>query len=161
MKRLVPPDLQDISLWPTVDPNAYEGQRRQDLLNRVEAIRLYVIGTPIPKIVAVTNVPRAQIFRLIKRCIEPHNDGRIRGFRALIPFSRSKAYQRTADVRATTRTRHSGSSGAMTALLERHDSLNALVRKMISERAVFIGDRGELCGLHDAHREFIDRKSVV
>src|ERR1035437_2607937 len=155
MKRLVPPDLQDMSLWPTVDPNAFEGQRREDLLNRIEAVRLYVVGTTLSKIVAVTNVPRSQIFRLIKRCIEPHKDGRIRGFRALIPFARSKSYQRTADVRPTTRTRHSGSSGAMTALLERHESLTALLRQMISERAVFSGERGELCGLHDAHRAFI------
>jgi hypothetical protein len=43
----------------------------------------------------------------------------------------------------------------MTALLERHESLSTLLRQMISERAVFIGERGELCGLHDAHREFI------
>lgn len=155
MKRLIPPDLLDLSLWPTIDPNAFVGQSRENLLNRIQAIQLYVAGTTVPNIVAATSVPRAQIFRLIKRCIQPHSDGRIRGFRALVPFARSKAYQRTADVRPTTRARRSGSSGAMTALLERHQSLNTLLRQMLSRRNVFIGARGQLCGLHAAHDDFI------
>lgn len=156
MRRLIPPDLQDLSLWPTVDPTALEGKRQEDLFNRIEAIQLYVSGTPLTKIEAITNVPRIQITRLIKHCIEPHQDGRIRGFRALIPFARSKSYQRIADIRLTTLKSHAGNSGAMTALLERHESLNSLLRQMLSSRIVFIGERGQLCGLHDAHRKFRD-----
>lgn len=153
--KLIPPDLRDLSLWPTVDPTALEGKHRKDFLNRVEAIKMYVVHTPLSRIEQATTVNRVQIYRLIRQCIEPHSDGRIRGFRALIPFVRSKIYQRTAEVRPTTRTRQSGSSGAMTALLDRHGSLTALLRQIITARAVFIGDNGELCGLHNAHREFI------
>ncbi|MBC3910937.1 hypothetical protein [Undibacterium umbellatum] len=75
MKRLIPPDLQDLSQWPTVDPNALEGKRRKSLLNRIEAIRLYVAGTPLAKIEQATTVNRVQIFRLIRHCIEPHSLG--------------------------------------------------------------------------------------
>lgn len=138
MKRLIPPDLQDFSLWPSVDPNALEGQRQKALLNRIEAVRLYAAGTTLSKVENATGVPRMQIYRLVKRCIEPHADGRIRGFRALIPFAKSKTYQRTAAVTPTSRTRHSGSSGAMTALLQRHDSLSALLRYQILQT----------CGVH-------------
>ena len=155
MKQLIPPDLRDLSLWPSVDPNALEGERRESLLNRIEAVRLYAGGTLLTKIEAATNVKRMQIYRLVRSCIQPHHDGRIRGFRALIPYARSKDYLRIADVQPTTRTRHAGSSGAMTALLERHQSLNVFLRQQISKRAVFIGERGELCGLHDVHREFL------
>ncbi len=155
MKRLIPPDLQNLSLWPSVDPNALAGQRRQDLLNRIEAVRLYAAGTALSQVEDATRVPRMQIYRLVKRCIEPHADGRIRGFRALIPFAKSKPYQRTAAVAPTTRTRHAGSSGAMTALLQRHDSLSALLRYQISKHAVYIGARNQLCGLHNVHRKFI------
>lgn len=156
MKRLIPPDLHDLSLWPTADPNALEGERKDGLLRRIDAVRLYAAGTPLSTIESATNVNRVQIFRLIKRCLQPHQDGRIRGFRALIPYARSKAYQRTADVRPTTRTRHSGSSGAMTALLERHESLNSFLRQQLSARAVFIGEHGELCGLARVHLDFLD-----
>jgi transposase InsO family protein len=156
MNRLIPPDLQDLSLWPTVDPNALASERRGALLNRIEAVRLYAAGTPLSEIEKRTSVPRMQISRLIKRCIQPHRDGRIRGFRALIPFARSKMYQRTADVRPTTRTRRSGSSGAMTALLERHENLSLLLRQKLSSRAVFFGARGQLCGLHDVHHDFLN-----
>lgn len=79
-------DLQDLSAWPSVDPNAMQGQRRTDLLNRIEAVRLYVAGTELFKIETATGVPRMQLYRLTRRCIEPDADGRIRGFRALIPL---------------------------------------------------------------------------
>ena len=155
MKRLIPPDLQDLSAWPSVDPNAMQGQRRTDLLNRIEAVRLYVAGTELFKIETATGVPRMQLYRLTRRCIEPDADGRIRGFRALIPFARSKTYVRTADVQPTSRARPSGSSGAMTALLERHESLGVLLRYQIAKREVYIGARGQLCGLHDVHSKFV------
>lgn len=155
MKRLIPPDLRDLSVWPTVDPNAMEGQRRSDLLNRIEAVRLYAVGTPLLTIETATGIPRMQLYRLTKRCIEPDVDGRIRGFRALIPFAKSKKYVRTADVKPTTRERPSGSSGAMTALLQRHESLGALLRYQISKREVYIGTRGQLCGLHAVHSKFL------
>ena len=93
MKRLIPPDLLDLSLWPSVDPNALTAQRQQDLINRIEAVRLYAAGTALSKAEDATGVPRMQIYRLVRRCIEPHADGRIRGFRALIPFTKSKPYQ--------------------------------------------------------------------
>ena len=156
MKRLIPPDLQDLSLWPTVDPNAFEGQRQRDLLSRIEAVRLYRAGTVLLKIEAVTGVRSVQIWRLVKRCIEPDVDGRIRGFRALIPFARSKTYERRADVRPTSRVSHSGSSGAMTALLQRHESLTAMLRYQLSIRAVYIGARGQLSGLHGVHHKFVN-----
>ena len=155
MKRLIPPDLLDLCAWPTVDPNAVQGQRRIDLLNRIEAVRLYATGTPLLDIETATGVPRMQLYRLTKRCIEPDVDGRIRGFRALIPFAKSKKYVRTADVKPTTRARPSGSSGAMTALLQRHESLMALLRYQISKREVYIGARGQLCGLQSVHSKFL------
>jgi len=34
--------------------------------------------------------------------------------------------------------------------------LTALLRRRLSDHAVFIGERGQICGLHDVHREFID-----
>ena len=57
MKRLIPPDLQNLSLWPSVDPNALAGQRRQDLLNRIEAVRLYAAGTALSQVEDATRVP--------------------------------------------------------------------------------------------------------
>lgn len=156
MKQLIPPDLQDLSLWPTVDPNAFEGQQQRDLLSRIEAVRLYRAGTALLDIEAATGVRSVQIWRLVKRCVEPDADGRIRGFRALIPYARFKAYERRAVVRPTTRVSHSGSSGAMTALLQRHESLTAMLRYQLSIRAVYIGARNQLCGLHEVHRKFVN-----
>jgi putative transposase len=154
--RLIPPELQDLSTWPTVDPSALDGQRRKVLLGRIEAVRLYLARYPLNKIIFTTGVSRTQFYHLLRRCVEPHPDGRIRGFRALIPYARATPYERTKPVAPTTRTRHSGSSGAMVKLLKQYDSLTALLRRRLSEHAVFIGERGQVCGLHDVHDEFLD-----
>ena len=155
MGQAIPPELRDLSLWPTVDPNALEGPRSEDLLNRIEAVRLYLEPTSVEQIEFATGVQRSHLYRLLRRCIAPHPDGRIRGFRALIPYAHAKRYERTKPVRPTTQTQHAGSSGAMTALLQRHDSLNALLRRCLSDREVYVGERGQLCGLHKVHRKFI------
>src|SRR6185295_7319099 len=137
MGRLIPPELLELSRWPTVDPSAVDELRRRELMQRMQAVRLYAESTPLQQIEASTGVGRSQLYRLLRHCVEPHPDGRMRGFRALIPYARSRPYQRTKPVRATTRTRRSGSAGAMTALLQRHDSLNALLRRSLSEHEVF------------------------
>ena len=156
MAGLIPPELRDLSFWPTVDPGALDEPRRRDLLARMEAVRLYVGRTPVKTIESATGVRRGVLFRLIRRCIKPHPDGRIRGFRALIPYARAKGYERIKPVAPTTRTRTSGSSGAMTRLLQQHESLTLFLRRCLSERAVFIGEAGQICGLHTVHGAFLD-----
>jgi putative transposase len=155
MSRLIPPELLDLSTWPTVDPTALEEPRRGELLQRMQAVRLYAGSAAVHHIETTTGVVRSQLYRLLRQCTAVHPDGRIQGFRALIPYTRTKPYQRTKPVRATTRARRAGSSGAMAALLQRYDSLSALLRRSLSEREVFIGERNQLCGLHTVHRRFI------
>ena len=155
MKHLLPPDLKDLSTWPTVDQSALDAQRQADLLHRIEAVRLYVLDKPQSQILAMTGISGAQVRRLVRHCIEAHPDGRIRGFRALIPYARSKNYVRVAAIKPSTREQSAGSSGAMTALLERHGCLQALLCKHLADRMVFIGERNQLCGLHAAHHDFI------
>ena len=156
MAGLIPPELRDLSLWPMVDPGALDNQRRTDLLARMDALRLYLARSPIEAIESATGVGRSHLYRLIKRCISPHPDGRIRGFRALIPYGRAKSYERIKPVAPTTRTRPSGSSGAMTRLLQQHESLTLFLRRCLSERAIYIGEVDQICGLHTVHRGFLD-----
>ncbi len=156
MAGLIPPELRDLSSWPTVDPSALGDQRRTDLLSRMEAVRLYVNHEPVQAIESATGVGRSGLYRLIRRCIQPHPDGRIRGFRALIPYGRAKRYERIKPVAPTTRTRTSGSSGAMTHLLQQHENLTLYLRRCLSERTIYIGAAGQICGLHTVHRGFLD-----
>jgi len=156
MAGLIPPELLDLSNWPTVDPGALDEPRRSDLQARMEAVRLYVGRTAVQAIEASTGVRRSVLYRLLRSCVGPHADGRIRGFRALIPYARAKNYERTKPVAASTRTRFSGGAGAMSALLQRHDSLPLYLRRCLDQRTVYIGRAGPRCGLHDAHRGFLE-----
>lgn len=155
MASLIPPELLDLSLWPTVDPTALSKPRHSDLLSRIEAVRMYVDRATLQAIESTTGIQRSLLYHLLRRCIGPHADGRIRGFRALIPYSRAKGYERTKPVTATTPTRPSGSSGAMTILLQRHESLLLFLRRSIAQRTVYLGNAGQLCGLHVTHRSFL------
>jgi putative transposase len=155
MAGLIPPELLDLSIWPTVDPSALDEPRRSDLQARMEAVRLYVERNALQAIEAATGVRRSVLYRLLRRCVAPHSDGRIRGFRALIPYARAKRYERTKAVAPSTRTRFAGGAGAMSALLQRHDSLPMYMRRCLGQHAVYIGAAGQLCGLHEAHRGFL------
>ena len=155
MAGLIPPELLDLSIWPTVDPGALAEPRRSELLSRIEAVRMYIGQATLQSIETATGVQRSVLYRLLRRCIGPHSDGRIRGFRALIPYGRAKRYERTKPVSATTRMKPSGSSGAMSTLLQRHESLVLFLRRCIAKRTVYIGNAGQLCGLHNAHRGFL------
>ena len=43
----------------------------------------------------------------------------------------------------------------MAKLLKQYESLTALLRRRLHEHAVFIGERGQIRGLHDVHGEFV------
>jgi hypothetical protein len=58
-------------------------------------------------------------------------------------------------VAPSTRTRFAGGAGAMSALLPRHDSLPLYLRRCLDQHTVSMGQAGQLCGLHDAHRGFL------
>ena len=157
-KLIVPAEFNDLSQWPTVDPNALDSPRREALLQRIDAVRRYLGKQPLARIERDTGVSRSQLYRYLRQCLQTHPDGRIRGLRALVPFARSKAYQRNKPVGPSTRISPAGAAGAMGQLLERYDdSLGAFLRTKLKQREVFIGEHDQLQGLHAVHAEFIQQ----
>ena len=53
------------------------------------------------------------LYRLLRSCVAPHADGRIRGFRALIPYARAKDYERTKPQKKVKRDEDDDSDDAM------------------------------------------------
>ena len=157
MRNRIPIEFRDLALWPTADYRALAEADAQALLRRTQAVHQYAQRVPIGDIERATGIPRVQLYRMITRCLSVHPDGRIRGFRGLIPYSRVRPYRRTKPVAPTTRVRKSGSSGAMTALLERFESLRDFVKRELSLHNVYFGARGELCGLHEVHLAFLSQ----
>jgi len=97
---------------------------------------MYVDGTALATIQLVTGVRPNIIQRLVGKCLEVGNDGRILGFRGLIPYIRLKAYARTADVKPKFREAQGGLSGIFRQTLDRYpkieEGLIQLIRKKCS-----------------------------
>ena len=114
-RRALAPELRDLQSWPTVDPSALPEARRTIFLRREQAIRHYMEDRCLTLIENATGIRRAQLYRLLARCTAPHADGRIQGFRALVPHVRTRGYVRTRPTQPAVRGKRGGGSDGATA----------------------------------------------
>ncbi len=154
----IPAALSDLRTWPTVDTQALKAERRAVYLKRTEAVELFVRepSLSLTQISHRTGIDRKSIVRLFKRCAEPHGDGQLCGFRALVPFNRLKAYARRVPVPLHEAT--SNSAGAFSQLLERYPALDAWLDRAARNRARLAqGKREVRQDLRRIHKNFLGR----
>jgi putative transposase len=87
-------EILEISRWPSIDFNALEEKARDRYQQRATAIEHYATGAPIEEVEQKTKLDRRVLYRMIERALQAHPDGRPWGFRALVPGSHTKTYQR-------------------------------------------------------------------
>jgi hypothetical protein len=148
------PELLAISRWPTVDVNALEDKARLRYQQRVAAVEHYAAGAPLGGIESQTEIHRRVLYRMIERALQGHPDGRPWGFRALIPGSHTKPYER----RKASKSAGVGLAGAFNQLLDRQPKLEKLVRQLIESRDIRLVQHGErvlLKNLRNAHNRLI------
>jgi hypothetical protein len=152
MKRPASETL-DVSSWPSININALEENARDRYQQRATAVELYASGVPIGDIEEKTQLDRRVLYRMIERALQPHPDGRPWGFRALVPGSHTKTYQRC---KAST-SKRVGLAGAFNQLLEEYPKLEQLVRQLIVNRDILLVQKGDhvyLKNLRNAHNRF-------
>ena len=154
-QSLVPDALRDLALWPTIDPDALAPTAQAVYRAREQAISRFVQGEPMQQAVNATGVAAGQIHRLLRRCLTRHPDGRIYGWRALIPELRVKSYVRLQSVKSGAPGKFGGATGAMTQLLERYPTLLLFLQRELAHHRLVISPNGRLLGLIHAHRQFL------
>lgn len=125
-------DSADFSLegWPHPDLGTLTQTDRDRFLQRKEAVTLYLQGNAHADIYAVTGVQARFLNRLIhERCMHIHPDGRIYGWRGLVPKVHVAKYQRRIKVRATSEGH--GTAGALATLLQTEPEFASLFDKQI------------------------------
>lgn len=147
MRRPLPEAL-DLATWPGIDVTALDTEARQRYRQRAIAVEHYRRGLPLSAIREKTKVDGRVLYRMIERALRTHPDGRVWGFRALIPGLHTKAYERRKPAKGTGR----GLAGAFTQLLERHSELDQLIRQLIRSREVLLIQKGERFYLHRLNR---------
>jgi len=111
-------DREDFSLnsWPEPDIGALTSKSLELFLRRKEAVLLYLQGTEAGAISKATGVHPRFLNRTIReRCMHPHPDGRVYGWRGLVPGVHIAKYSRKSKIRADAK--GGGAAGAMSNLL--------------------------------------------
>jgi hypothetical protein len=150
----------DPSSWPAFDASALRNPQRAIYFARHQAVDLYVASASLATIEASTGVKRAHLYRLLDHCLAPHEDGRVFGWRALVPYTRVTPYQRITMVRPTAD--DSGAAGAFDELLQRCPAIAEWITQQVRAKRVSLeqtttsdGLRVRLRGLKHLHGDFL------
>ena len=114
--------------------------------------------TPLREIEAVTGVDRSHLYRLLAHCLQPHEDGRVFGWRALVPYARVAEYCRIA--RIAPRRDGAGAAGAFAVLMQAHPALAAWITERVRDKRVTIRQVGTDEGLRMWCSEPLDERRL-
>ena len=151
----IPVALRNLQAWPGVDDGALTEQQREAYRKRTQAIELFVseLDVSLSQITQRTGIDRKSIVRLFQRCAQRHADGRIAGFRALVPFNRLKKYSRIVPVPQASA---GNAAGAFAQLLECYPALDGwLDRAARNRRRAAKGQREVRQDLRRIHKDFL------
>ena len=111
----VRPELEPSS-WPDIDPGALNPTALRHYLRRQQAVRLYLSGASDSELRSTCGLAKHSIVAILRqRCLQPHPDGGIYGWRGLVRYSRQKPFFRQSPVKVDV---HGlGAVGAMGLLL--------------------------------------------
>jgi hypothetical protein len=91
--RLPRAELQ-IEHWPQVDARALDRAARRTFMLRRASVLAYAKGALAIEAVQ-PGLDRKTLMRMVRRALQPHDDGRLWGWRALVPHTRVKTFERT------------------------------------------------------------------
>lgn len=120
--------------WPTVNADELDEQRRELFENRCKAINLYLDGEAVSVIQQVTGIQYNSLSFLVKKCLLSSSDGRILGYRALLPFKNIASYVRTSKVKHKYPEAHGGMSGLLRQTLNQFPQIDKQLRQLIYKK---------------------------
>ncbi|MDP9014229.1 MAG: hypothetical protein M3O41_16525 [Pseudomonadota bacterium] len=126
-RRDLPQGLRDLTAWPQLDTSTLSPDVRDIVNRRQRAIRAYLEGQPLRFIQIEYAISRTQIIRCLNRCLSLHEDGRVYGWRALLPYQHTREYVR----QAAPATGPYGHAGAFHQFLADHPEIAAGLEKAI------------------------------
>lgn len=113
--------------WPTVDSLSISAEKRKQFEARYKAFWLYRSGAALARIHRETGISPQRFYQLLDRCLTAHPDGRVYGFRALIPGTRIFSYRRQKPVELSLGDHQGGGAGAFQKLLVDYPVLSDLI----------------------------------
>lgn len=147
---------RDVTTWALVNLTQLDYEDEQRVLKFQTVIGRYLAGDKVSDISESTGIHRCDIIRAVKRCLQIHSDGRIWGFRALIPYTHQVNYVRTKPVSAVgSSAGRGGRSGALTQLFDRFPKLAELVERLFLKRLADNTVHESRIPLKSLHKHFL------
>lgn len=116
-------DVPPLDTWPSIDGCREAGEYAETIANRIEAIRLLIAGKTYREIRCLTGQHRSTIHSLVNKCLEMADDGRILGYRAVVPYAHLKPSVRRRPISPKRQEQHGGMSCALIDMLQRFPDL--------------------------------------
>jgi hypothetical protein len=129
-RRIIPLSVENLESWPAPDQRVLADSVLQRYLPRRQAVEMYSAGLSYTEIRAVAGLSEDEVRRLTKRCVSLHRDGEIFGFRALLPGTRLKDYERIAPVNHVKGGGSGACAGALEQLFGKFPELRAQVQQL-------------------------------
>ena len=115
----IPDHFRDTNLWPCIELSEYPLKARLRIERLKRAVRAYVEGQSLAAVGRECKVSRGELLRTLNRALLSHEDGRLFGWRALVPYKRIKPYERLSRPGSSPR----GLAGAFEQFLCAHPSI--------------------------------------
>lgn len=149
-------EIRDTSLWPTVDISILSKKHSVTYERRENAIREYLTDKSVEEISKTYGIHRKELGQFLRRCLKIHPDGRIWGWRALIPYCRQQSYERRIPIKSYPSNKRGGSSGAMMQLFDRLPHIQEFVDALfLKKRDVGVIHESRI-PLRSIHKRFLD-----
>ncbi|QRR08529.1 hypothetical protein FPJ27_15775 [Burkholderia sp. MS455] len=120
-----------LEMWPSLDAVHGENKDAEEIDKRVVAIKMLTAGKTYRQIRLLTGLHRSTVRRLMTKCLEVAEDGRIQGYRALVPYVHLRPNVRQTSIGAKRPEQHGGMSGALGAILARFPDLSGSLSEKI------------------------------
>lgn len=127
VEKLFPVRWRDTANWTVPSDKEIPSAYKDVYQKRKRAVEAYMRGEKLMVIQEAEGVDAASLYSMIEACAMPSPGDGIRGFRALIPYVRRKAYERKKSVNDDALAVGRGAGGLFSQLLASHESLRTLL----------------------------------
>ncbi len=149
-------EWRDTDKWPRPPVKAIPANYQDAYDSRKRAIEAYVQGDALKEICKDERIDPAALYGLFENCVAQCEDGKIKGFRAIIPYLRNKKYERTSPIKSDSVALGRGVSGLFSALLEQYPDLKDFIAAQGKKYAAIEWDKRRI-PVGAEHREFLKR----
>ncbi|WP_228892604.1 Mu transposase C-terminal domain-containing protein [Pseudoduganella aquatica] len=146
-----------VELWPSIDSSHLEPTEQGRVQQLCSALwDLFSEGDMSVKAIMIRyGVQKQALYRAARRCIEKHPDGGIYGFRAVLPYMRTKDYERQIPPTPVPYER-TGCTGALAQLFRDYPDIEKCIRTAVRNRSRPVKPGGQVRQpIQAIHRDFI------